>query len=125
MARVLIVDDNETMAKMLSLAIESHGHETSVAHSGAEALDMVAAETHDVVLLDLMMPDMDGFETLRRLRALPLGRELPVIVVTAREEQGLEKRVALAGADGFLRKPVDTRTLGDLITAHKMRSSSE
>ena len=110
---------------MLSLAIESHGHETSVAHSGAEALYMVAGESHDVVLLDLMMPDMDGFETLRRLRAMPRGRELPVIVVTAREEQGLEKRVTLAGADNFLRKPVDVETLAGLITAYTIGSSRE
>jgi len=65
-----------------------------------------------------MMPDMDGFETLRRLRAMPQGKELPVIVITAREENGLEERVMSAGGNGFLQKRVDGRILADIIDAH-------
>ena len=118
MARVLIVDDNLMMAEMLSVVVKYHGHETLVAYGGQEALDIIKAESLDIVFLDLMMPDINGLETLLRLRSMPQGRELPVIVITAREEKGLEERVVSAGGNGFLQKPVDGRTLADIIVAH-------
>ena len=67
-----------------------------------EALDIIKTNHMDPVLLDLMMPGINGFETLRLLQTKPQGRELPVIVITAREENGLEERVISAGGDGFL-----------------------
>lgn len=115
MARILIVDDNQTMAEMLSMALECYGHRTLVALGGRQALEVIASARADVVLLDLMMPDIDGFETLHRLRATPYGQELPVIVVTAREEENLNQKVALAGGNGLLRKPVDLHMLTELI----------
>ena len=118
MARILIVDDHPMMVKTLSAVVGCHGHETLVAYGGQEALDIIKTDRPDIVLLDLMMPDMDGFETLRRLRAMPQGKELPVIVITAREENGLEERVMSAGGNGFLQKPVEGKTLADIIDAH-------
>lgn len=118
MACVLIVDDNQLMAEMLSLVVGAGGHETVVAYSGSQALSLVAETRPDLILLDLMMPDMDGFETLRRIRSMPAGRDLPVIVVTASAEEHLEAHVFQAGGNGYLSKPVDSAALADLIRVH-------
>lgn len=122
MARVLIIDDNLIMAEILSVILECHGHETLVAYGGLEALDIITANHLDIVLLDMMMHSIEGFETLRRLRAIPWRRDLPVIVISTREENGLEEKVISAGGDGFLQKPVDGRTLADIIAAYTNRS---
>lgn len=118
MAHVLIVDDNPIMAETLSAVVEYHGHEAIVAYGGQEALNIIKTDRLDIILLDLMMPYINGFETLRRLRAITLGRELPVIVITAREEKGLKERVMSAGGSGFLTKPVDGMTLVKIIAAY-------
>jgi CheY-like chemotaxis protein len=115
MPRVLVVDDDPNTVEMLSKALSLFGHQPERAFSGEEALDQVSERLPDVVLLDLMMPGIDGYETLRRLRGLPGGSQVPVIVVTASSEPDLEQRVAAAGATGCLRKPVQLSVLADLI----------
>jgi CheY-like chemotaxis protein len=115
MPRVLVVDDDPNTVEMLSKALSLFGHQPERAFSGEEALDQVSERLPDVVLLDLMMPGIDGYETLRRLRGLPGGNQVPVIVVTASSEPDLEQRVAAAGATGCLRKPVQLSVLADLI----------
>ena len=117
LARVLIVDDNHAMVEALSIVVGSKGHDTLVAYSGEEALALIRADTPDVVLLDLKMPGIDGFETLGRLRAMPEKAGLPVLVVTAQDEDDLEQRVTAAGGNGILRKPVDVADLTNLIAA--------
>ena len=106
-ARVLIVDDIEANVKLLEARLTVEYFETLTARSGKEALEICASEGPDVVLLDVMMPGMDGFEVCRRLKADPKTHYIPVIMVTALDQpsdrvQGLE-----AGADDFLTKPVD------------------
>lgn len=106
-ARVLVVDDIEANVKLLEARLTVEYFETLTARSGAEALQLCASEGADVVLLDVMMPGMDGFEVCRRLKADPKTQHIPVIMVTALDQpsdmvQGLE-----AGADDFLTKPVD------------------
>jgi CheY-like chemotaxis protein len=111
MARLLIVDDEPDTLRILALAIQVLGHQAEVVRGGLLALESIAASLPDAVLLDVMMPDMDGFETLRRIRDSVASRELPVVFVTASAEADLEARAASAGAQGVLRKPVD---LGNL-----------
>ncbi|MDA7946260.1 MAG: PleD family two-component system response regulator [Hyphomicrobiaceae bacterium] len=106
-ARVLIVDDIEANVKLLEARLTVEYFETLTARSGTEALEICASDAPDVVLLDVMMPGMDGFEVCRRLKADPNTHYIPVIMVTALDQpsdrvQGLE-----AGADDFLTKPVD------------------
>ncbi len=106
-ARVLVVDDIEANVKLLEARLTVEYFETLTARSGEEALQICASEGADVVLLDVMMPGMDGFEVCRRLKADPKTQHIPVIMVTALDQpsdmvQGLE-----AGADDFLTKPVD------------------
>lgn len=115
MPKVLIVDDDPNTVEMLAKALTLFGHQAERAFSGEEALEQVNAQAPELILLDLMMPGIDGYETLRRLRRMPTGNRLPVIVVTASSEPDLEQRVAAAGATGCLRKPVQLSVLADLI----------
>lgn len=106
-ARVLVVDDILANVKLLEARLQAEYFEVLTANSGQAALDICARERVDVVLLDVMMPGMDGFEVCRRLKSTPATSHVPVIMVTALDQpsdkvQGLE-----AGADDFLTKPVD------------------
>ncbi len=118
MARLLIVDDDRTLVSLLSQMVAINGHTSVGAYGGQQALDVVASQPVDLMLLDLMMPDIDGFETLRRLRSLPKGKDLPVVVVTAMPDPDIDERVERAGGNACLRKPVDFDTLASAIDSH-------
>jgi len=117
-ATVMIVDDNPTMVEMLSMALNIFGHNAQAAYSGEDALKMIPGADLDLVLLDLTMPGIDGYETLRRLRAQAETRDLPVFVITAAAEPDLEERIRLSGGTGLLRKPIQMETLADLVESH-------
>jgi CheY-like chemotaxis protein len=117
-ATVMVVDDNPTMVEMLSMALNLFGHNALAAYSGEEALVRILESVPDLMLLDLTMPGIDGYETLRRLRACPETEALPVYVITAAAELDLEERVHLAGGTGLLRKPIQMETLADLAESH-------
>jgi len=111
MAKILIVDDDAMTVEMLSMALNLFGHTPLRAYRSEEALHEAAAHRPDLILLDLMMPGVDGYQTLRRLRALPETRRSPILVVTASAEADVEERVTLAGANGCLHKPIDLDVL--------------
>lgn len=111
MAEVLVVDDNEEMLEMLSRFMEVIGHTPHMVASGEEALRALRDGAYDLVLLDLMMPGIDGFGVLETMRAIPETAAIPVIVVTAASDPYLEEKVEAAGAQWLFNKPV---RLGDL-----------
>ena len=105
-ARILVVDDKPENVRLLEALLVPRGYAVETAGSGAEALDCLARQPPDLVLLDLVMPEIDGYEVCRQIRATPQTEALPVIMVTASGRN--EKRSALdAGADDFLMKPLD------------------
>ena len=106
-ARVLVVDDVDANLKLLEARLTADYFEVRTARSGPEALQICARERADVVLLDVMMPGMDGFEVCRRLKAEPRSRHVPVIMVTALDQPSDRVKGLEAGADDFLTKPVD------------------
>jgi two-component system cell cycle response regulator len=106
-ARVLVVDDIDANVKLLEARLTADYFEVRTARSGREALEICANERADVVLLDVMMPGMDGFEVCRRLKAETRTRHIPVIMVTALDQPADRVRGFEAGADDFLTKPVD------------------
>lgn len=107
MARILLVEDNEMNADMLQRRLERRGFEVSVAFSGAEAIDQVAADRPDLVLMDLSLPEMDGLEVTRRLRGRPETRALPIIALTAHAHEEDRRRSLEAGCDDHETKPID------------------
>lgn len=108
--RVLVVDDTRSARLLLEGLLEAEGHEVSSAGSGADALAQISEDLPDLVLLDLGLPDLDGYEVCRRLRSQPATALLPIVMVTA---AGSEERVRAieVGADDFLTKPVDRAEL--------------
>lgn len=106
-ARVLVVDDILANVKLLEARLSAEYFEVLTAYSGQEALDVCARERVDVVLLDVMMPGIDGFETCRRLKASPRTHHVPVIMVTALDQPSDRLQGLDSGADDFLTKPVD------------------
>jgi two-component system cell cycle response regulator len=106
-ARVLVVDDVDANVKLLEARLSADYFEVRTARSGREALEICANERADVVLLDVMMPGMDGFEVCRKLKADTRTQHIPVIMVTALDQPADRVRGFEAGADDFLTKPVD------------------
>ena len=109
--KILVVDDMPAMAEVLCQILEGEGYQTLTASCGEEGLEKVAAEEPSLVLLDVVMPDMNGFEVCRRIKSNPDTRFLPVILVTALSEVQHRVQGAAAGADDFITKPPDEQEL--------------
>jgi two-component system alkaline phosphatase synthesis response regulator PhoP len=105
--RVLVVDDNAQNVELIVAYLESLDVETLTAGDGVEGLEKIRASHPDLVLLDVMMPRMSGFEVCRQMKADPELRDTPVIMVTALNEFGDIERAAQSGTNDFLTKPVN------------------
>jgi two-component system cell cycle response regulator len=105
--RALLVDDNDQNLELLEAYVEDMGCETATARDGVEALETVARWRPDVILLDVMMPRMSGFQCLVRLKSDPTTRTIPVLIVTALNEVADMERAREAGADDYITKPVN------------------
>ncbi|MCH7916487.1 MAG: response regulator [Planctomycetes bacterium] len=106
-SKVLIVDDNAQNLELLQAYLEELDCETVAAYDGPEALDLVAKSPPDLLLLDIMMPKMSGFEVCRRLKSDPKTSAIPIIMVTALNEFGDIERGVESGTDDFVSKPVN------------------
>jgi two-component system cell cycle response regulator len=106
-ARILVVDDVEVNVRLLEAKLSSEYFTVITAASGAEALRLARSERPDIILLDVMMPEMDGFEACKRLKADPVTADIPVVMVTALSEVSDRVHGLQSGADDFLTKPVN------------------
>jgi CheY-like chemotaxis protein len=116
--RILIVDDNPTNMKLVSFLLDKRGYEVKCAIGAQEALEVLRTFRPALILMDMQMPDIDGFELTRRLKADPAMRGITIVAVTAYAMKGDEQRVRDAGCDGYLVKPIDTRTLPQAIAGY-------
>lgn len=112
--RILVVDDEPRMIGFIRMNLELEDHHVIEAHSGIEALDAVRTQLPDLVLLDVMMPELDGFETLRMLREFS---DIPVIMLTAKGEENDKVYGLELGADDYITKPFGPRELSSRIKA--------
>ncbi len=110
---ILVVDDDVDLSGIIRLILTSAGFDTHVANSGQEALDWLTANRPDLVLLDLMMPDINGFTILRKMRANEPTKQLPIVVLTAKADQETRDETRSMGADEFLTKPINANSLID------------
>lgn len=111
MSTILIVDDNPTARETLVAILEGEGYDLQQSKDGIQALGMLKQIQPDLILLDVMMPGMDGFEVCRRIRATPELAEVPIILLTALDDRDSLLRGIESGADDFLSKPPDRREL--------------
>jgi DNA-binding response OmpR family regulator len=123
--KILIVDDDIDSLKLIGLMLQRQGYEIGAANAGAQALSKAAAETPDLIILDVMMPDMDGYEVCRRLRADPNTQNIPIIMFTAKTL--VDDKVAgfEAGADDYLTKPTHPAELASRVKAVLARSAAK
>jgi two-component system cell cycle response regulator DivK len=115
MIRILLVEDNEMNRDMLSRRLERRGYEVVIAVDGQQGVELARSAQPSLVLMDMSLPVMDGWEATRRIRADPATRHLPVIALTAHAMAGDERRAMEAGCDDFDTKPIELpRLLGKI-----------
>ena len=109
--RILIVDDNETNRDILMARLGPQGYDLKQAADGEEALAAVARQRPDLILMDIQLPIMDGYEATRRIKAMPEFKSIPIIVVTSYALSGDEGKAREAGCDAYVTKPYSPRAL--------------
>jgi CheY-like chemotaxis protein len=109
--RVLIIEDNELNSDALSRRLMRRGYDVLLAADGAEGLNMARAETPDLILMDLGLPGIDGWECTRRLKAEPATRTIPIVALSAHAMVGEREKALRAGCDDFSTKPIDFAAL--------------
>ena len=109
--RVLLVDDDARNIFALSSLLERRGMEVLTATTGLEAIEILSSTDVSIVLMDIMMPDMDGYQTMQRIRSSEKHQRLPIIALTAKAMKGDREKCLEAGASDYLAKPVDTEQL--------------
>jgi two-component system cell cycle response regulator len=115
---VLIVDDNPANLKLARVLLSSEGYEVRTAPDAEAALRVLAGFRPNLILVDIQMPGMDGLELTRRLRTDPALRGVVIVALTAYAMKGDDERMLAAGCDGYLAKPIDTRTLPRTIAGY-------
>ncbi len=115
---ILVVEDKPSLAQMLKFLFIAKGMDVHAAFNGEDALSRLAAVKPDLILLDLMMPKMDGFETLRRLKADARWSQVPVIILTARKEREEMERAREMGAAEYITKPFKAVEVVDKVIRH-------
>lgn len=125
--RILVVDDDENAIEILTRMLAREGYAGIAASSGVQALETLRRENVDVILLDVMMPGMDGLEVCRQLLLDDRLRQIPVILLTAKDDMGTRTRAMELGVSEFLTKPVNRRELFSRIDAqlHARKLSQE
>lgn len=118
MARILLVEDNEMNRDMLSRRLERRGYQVLIAVDGRNGIAMAQTEAPDLILMDMSLPEIDGWEATRRLKAAPETRSIPIIGLTAHAMASDREKVLEAGADDYDTKPVDLNRLLEKIAAH-------
>jgi CheY-like chemotaxis protein len=119
---ILVVDDNPTNLKLISFLLQSKGYEIRTAASAEDALAALDSFRPRLILMDLQLPGMDGLTLTRRLKADPARSGILIVAVTAYAMRGDEEKARSAGCDGYLTKPIDTRTLAQTVAAYLERA---
>ncbi|MEE4295397.1 MAG: response regulator [Wenzhouxiangella sp.] len=111
MARVLIVDDSEVQLYALRKVLEKEGHEVFSADNGQEGIDLAVKEHPDLILMDVVMPEMSGFQATRKLHRNPETKEIPIVFVTTKDQESDRVWGMRQGAAAYITKPVDRKLL--------------
>ena len=111
LAKILVVEDDQDNREMVVKALNFHGYQVIEAVDGEEVIEKARAENPDLILLDIYLPKMDGYEATRRLKGDRDLRHIPIIALTAHAMKGNREEALAAGCDGYIPKPIDVREL--------------
>ncbi len=113
MAKVLLVEDDPSARRLVEFTLQQEGYEVVTAVNGKEGLEKAQSEQPDVIVMDVMMPQMGGFEACLRLKEIPTTSHIPILVLTAKGQPADRTYSLMAGADDYLAKPADPQTIAD------------
>lgn len=108
---ILVVDDNKITTKLMRRYLEANGFEAVEAYDGVECLEQIEKRQPDAVMMDVMMPRLDGLETVSKIKSNPATQNIPVAIVTALNDVGTQVKAVEAGADDFLTKPIEEKLI--------------
>lgn len=117
MTKILLVEDNEDNRDMLSRRLQRKGYEVAVAVDGQQGVDMAQSEKPQLILMDMSLPVLDGWEATRQIKSLPALSSIPIIALTAHAMSGDREKALAAGCDDYDTKPIDLPTLLNKIEA--------
>ncbi len=121
---ILIVDDNPANMKLVRVLLSGEGFEVRTASDAQAALSELSSSRPDLILMDIQLPGMDGLELTRKLKSDPATRNIKIVGLTAYAMRGDEERIIAAGCDGYIPKPIDTRTLPNSIKGYLKRQAA-
>ncbi len=116
--RILYVEDNFDNRILIKRVLEAEGYTVVEAENGTEGIDLAKAETPDLILMDINLPDLDGYECTSRLRKIEGIGQVPIVALTANVLEGDRQKALAAGCDGYIPKPIDVDDLPDQVAAH-------
>ena len=112
---ILIIEDSELNQRLLEAVLKPHGYRLLTAEDGEQGIVLAQAERPDLVLMDVLLPGIDGYEATRQLRAMPETREVVIVALTASATPEEQDQALAAGCDGYIVKPIDTRNFPERI----------
>jgi CheY-like chemotaxis protein len=115
MANILVIDDTPLTHRLLDLILKKYHHTSTSAYNGQEALELLKHSHFDMAIVDILMPDMDGFSLIRKIRANERTREMPVAVMTASADPNMAELAAELGANAFLSQPFSSWEIKELV----------
>ena len=115
---ILIIEDNPLNLKMVDYLLTTKGYRVHTASDAKEALHALITLQPDLILMDLQLPGMDGFELTRKLKSEDKYQDIPIIAITAYAMKGDKEKALAAGCNGYIAKPIDTKTLPDIIAEY-------
>lgn len=117
-SKILLIEDNEQNRYLTTFLLEQRGHAVVSAVSGPEGLEMAEQIRPDLILLDIQLPGMDGYEVAEKLKIRPTVKDVPIVAVTSYAMRGDRERILSAGAAGYIEKPIDPATFVDEVEAY-------
>ena len=122
---ILVIEDDPRSIKLMELILDAYGYQAVIAKNGEEGLVAAKSQPFDLILLDLMLPEVDGFEVLRQLEADPALADIPVVITSARARATTREEAVALGADFYLTKPYRKAELLDVITTYLDQDDQE
>ncbi len=110
MKKILVIEDNENNMYLIRFILKKHSYEVVEAITGKEGMELSIKERPDLILLDIQLPDMDGFEVTKKLRESEANGEIPIIAITSFAMAGDKERILGSGCNGYIEKPLDLET---------------